>query len=227
MMRALIVGASPELREDAFYRDLLASAKFVVAADAAAEWCLAVGRAPDLAVGDFDSAEPGAPERLRASGIEVVEYRVDKDDSDLDLAVTAARARGCDSITLTACMGGRLDHTLASLGTLVRAGGGATADLQEPSFAAWTVGGSSSHAIELATHPGSLFSVFALGAATDVAVRGGMFLLNAASLPTLSSLGLSNVAASPRVSVSVADGVLVVLIQVAVGERRPARICAQ
>lgn len=225
-MHALVAGASPEPEGEAFYREKLAGADFVVAADAGGEWCMSLGRIPDLTVGDFDSAAPGALRRLRSAGIDVAEYPAEKDESDLDLAVAAAIARGADSVTLTACSGGRLDHTLASVGSLLRAGGDGTADLQEPSFAAWTVGAGEGAGIELESERGSVFSVFAIGEARGVAITGGMFPLTAAPLPSLSSLGLSNVVSASRIIVSAATGTLVVIVQVTPGHPRPVLISA-
>lgn len=223
-MRALIAGASPEPGGEAFYRQALAGADFVVAADAGGEWCVSLGRIPDLVVGDFDSAAPGAPQRLRAAGIEVTEFSVEKDESDLELAVAAALARGAGSLTLTACSGGRLDHTLASVGSLTRAGRSGTADLQEPSFAAWTVAGDQGAGIELQTRPGTTFSVLAVGEARGVSITGGLFPLVAAALPSLSSLGLSNIASGPTIMVSAEVGTLVVIVQVRPGHARPTLI---
>ncbi len=225
-MHALIVGASPEPEDLSFYRALLAGAGFVVAADAGAEWCVAVGRAPDLAVGDFDSSEPGAPERLRELGIEVVEHPAAKDRSDLDLAVTAAIAAGAASLTLTACFGRRLDHTIASLGSLLRASEPTMADWQEPSLAAWAFEAPARPGIALSIEPGSTVSVFAIGTAWGVTVGGGRFALRDATLEALSSRGLSNVASGPRFSVSATRGCVVVIADVAGAEPRPALIPA-
>lgn len=221
-MLALIVGASPQPGGSRFYTDLLARADLVVAADAGAEWCVGLGRVPHLAVGDFDSAAPGAAARLRAAGARVLEHLAAKDDSDLDLAVSAALAQGASGITMCACSGGRLDHTLASVGTLLRAARSAAADLQEPSFAAWAVEGPSRPCLELSMGPGATFSVFAVGEASGVSVQGGVFPLEDETLPSLSSLGLSNVASQRRIAITVMAGSIVVIAQVSPGAERPA-----
>jgi thiamine pyrophosphokinase len=223
-MHALVVGASPEAGGAAFYRDLLVQAGLLVAADAGAEWCVALGRTPDLAVGDFDSAETGAPARLRSLGVEVQEHSAAKDASDLDLAVSAAIARGASRLTLTACFGGRLDHTLASLGSLMRASVGLAADVQEPSFAAWAFEAPARSGISLSVEPGGTLSVFSLGSAVGVTVRGGTFPLDDATLDPLSSRGLSNIASGTRFSVSASEGSVVVIASVAGSDLRPALI---
>jgi thiamine pyrophosphokinase len=226
MMDALVVGASPEAAGTAFYAGLLERADLVIAADAGAEWCVSLGRVPHLAIGDFDSSEPGAPARLRAAGVRVVEHPEHKDESDLDLAVAAAIAQGASRVTLCACFGGRLDHTLASVGTLVRAGARVAAEVQEPSFVAWAVDAPSRPKLRVAMEPGTTFSVFAIGEARGISVEGGEYPLEGAALSPLSSLGLSNVATLGEVSVTVTAGGVVVIARVMPGTSRPALIPA-
>jgi thiamine pyrophosphokinase len=223
-MDALVVGASPEAGGTSFYAGLLQEADLVIAADAGAEWCVALGRVPHLAIGDFDSSEPGAPERLRAVGARVVEHPAHKDESDLDLAVAAAIAQGASRVTLCACFGGRLDHTLASVGTLIRAGSAVAAEVQEPSFAAWGFEAPARAGLRLAMEPETTFSVFAVGVARGVAVRGGRYALADADLSPLASLGLSNVAEHREVTVTTESGGVVVIAQVVPGAPRPSLI---
>jgi len=208
---ALIVGAVPISDAEEFYRELLAGAAYVIACDAAGEWCLAAGRKPDLAIGDFDSAEPGAAERLAASGIEVVRVPAAKNESDLDLALGAARERGYTDVTLTAAYSQRLDHTLVAIGTMLRA-----VDLnprvEEPGFSAVLADSAVRPIVEFTIEPGTTVSVIAVVDSFGVTLGGLEYPLVNASLPLLSSLGLSNVASPEgRVRVEVAQGTLLVI----------------
>jgi thiamine pyrophosphokinase len=210
-MRALVVGAVPVPDNEAFYVALARTGDLVVAADAAAEWLLALGVRPDVAVGDFDSARPGAVERLETQGIPVVAFPAEKDETDLELAVAEARARGATGITLTAAFADRLDHTLAALGVLARA-----ADLlgeaREPHMTGWALDGSVRPSLEVRLPAGSLLSVFAiLGPVRGVSLDGLAYPLEHSMLEPLSGLGVSNVVSGPVVRVSVAEGTLVVL----------------
>lgn len=193
-----------------FYRRLVLEAELLVAADAAAEWCVSLGRDPDLAVGDFDSASPHAVERLEARGVPVSAFPEDKDASDLELAVDAARQRGARALTLTAAFSARIDHTLAAFGTLAAAAD-LDAEAREPGFAAWGLDGTSRPTLSLALAPGAVLSVLALGEARGVTLTGMRFPLREATLGPLSSLGISNVAQDAVVSVSLAEGRLVVV----------------
>lgn len=208
---ALIVGAAPAADAEDFYRQLLAEAAFVIACDAAGEWCVALGRTPDLAVGDFDSAEEGAAARLEALGCEVVLYPAAKDESDLDIALTQARARGFANVILTAAYSERLDHSLAAIGTLLRASDlGGT--IEEPDFTAYLAEATRSPVLEFTARPGATVSVLGLVHSTGVTLTGLVFPLVDATLPLLSSLGLSNVVGPAGVvRVALASGTVLVI----------------
>jgi thiamine pyrophosphokinase len=210
-MDALVVGAAPETGGEAFYRTLLAAAPLVIAADAGAEWSASLGRMPDVALGDFDSAAPGAAERLAAAGVDVRIFPVAKDASDLDLAVVEARARGAVDVVLTACTSQRLDHTLAALGALASAAD-LRASIDEPALAAWALEPPALSRLDLDGSAGALVSVFAVApTAEGVTLRGMRFPLDDARLEPLSSHGLSNELVGGPASVSVCSGRLLVL----------------
>lgn len=83
---------------------------FVIAADKGLDYALSVGILPDLAVGDFDSAERAVP-----VGVEVAKFPPEKDDSDALIAAKMALERGFDELRFLCALGGRLDHTFANL----------------------------------------------------------------------------------------------------------------
>jgi len=208
MTYTLVVGAAPVGGEDAFYRALLAEAAHVVAADAGGEWCVRLGRVPEVVIGDFDSAEAGATSRLAEAGIEVVQVAADKDETDLDLALDLALQRFGPPVTLTAAFTARLDHTLASLGTLLRAGEGASA--REAAWTAWLCTPGAPLTIEPAA--GAIVSVLAPGGAEGVRITGTRWTLDGTRLEMLSGLGVSNEAAGGPVMVESAVGALLVLV---------------
>ena len=91
----------------------------VVAADGGAHHAAHLGVRVDHWVGDGDSIDPGLLVELEASGVTVDRVRHDKDESDAELAVRAALARGADAIVLIGALGGpRVDHELANIGLL-------------------------------------------------------------------------------------------------------------
>jgi thiamine pyrophosphokinase len=93
----------------------LAAAPLVIAADSGVGHALALGLAVDLVIGDLDSAVPDHVARAAAAGARVDRFPADKDATDLELALDAARALGATSVTVLGIGGGRLDHLLANL----------------------------------------------------------------------------------------------------------------
>jgi thiamine pyrophosphokinase len=209
MTFTLVAGAAPLPDEDAFYRALVGEASFVVAADAAGEWCASLGRVPDVALGDFDSALPGARDRLAAMGAEVISFPREKDETDLELAIDVARRRFRGPIVLTAAYSGLLDHTLAALGALMRAGDGAS--VREPGWSGHLV--VPGHPLRVRVDRGTTFSVLAVGEAEGVDVSGAKWPLVGATLPPLSGRGVSNVTSGDELVASVREGALIVLIR--------------
>ncbi|MDO8916011.1 MAG: thiamine diphosphokinase [Coriobacteriia bacterium] len=207
---ALIVGAAPMPGHEAFYRRLLAECRLVVAADAAGEWCVSLGRIPDVTIGDFDSAATGAQQRLAELGSRVVCVPADKDESDLDLCAREARGLGASQMTFTAAFTERPDHTLVAFGTVLGAANlGAT--VREPDWTGWVVGGPGCETRSIALSHGETFSVISPEGATGVSVQGGRYPLENGTLRPLSSLGLSNVATGNEIIVSVTSGSVLVL----------------
>jgi thiamine pyrophosphokinase len=90
-------------------------ADLVVCVDGGARQALALGLRPDVVVGDMDSMEPALRERLEEEGVQLVGYPCRKDETDLELAVKYALAKGATELILLAALGGRIDHTLANL----------------------------------------------------------------------------------------------------------------
>ncbi len=209
-MIAMIVGAAPVAGSEALIAGLAKECQLVVAADAAGEWCISAGVVPDIAVGDFDSARPGAEKRLRGAGVRVLRFPAEKDESDLDLAVAAAREAGATRLVFSACTSARLDHTLAALGTVA-----ANADLhptvREPHLTAWAVTSTDDGCLALTLPAGTTVSVIAIGEASGVTLDGFMYPLADATLDPLSSRGISNVTTGDSSTVRVGSGTLLVV----------------
>lgn len=85
----------------------------IICADRGLDHALAAGLKPDIAVGDFDSAQ-----QLPPNGTRVIRAEPEKDDTDTILACETAIAEGCDEIRLYCALGGRIDHTIANIQTL-------------------------------------------------------------------------------------------------------------
>ena len=92
----------------------LEAAPNLVAADGGADQVLALGRQPDLAIGDFDSISAQALAALGAARLHNV---ATQEDTDFDKALAAIAA---PFVLAVGFSGARLDHTLAAMNTLLR-----------------------------------------------------------------------------------------------------------
>ncbi|MDY0340945.1 MAG: thiamine diphosphokinase, partial [Coriobacteriia bacterium] len=189
----LIVGAAPVPHHEQAYHRIVNAAESVVAADGGLDVCLGAGRMPDIVIGDFDSVSVGVLESVRDAGATIVRFPIEKDESDLDLALSYARNQGVSCVHFTAVSTGRLDHTLAALGTLLRSADLA-GRLEEPGLDGHALDALERPSLRLAARPGQVLSVFALDSTTRVSIAGVRYPLDNELLPVLSSLGLSNVA---------------------------------
>lgn len=177
---------------------------FVIAADAGLDRLASLHITPDLVVGDFDSLGC-VPE-----GSNVVRHPVEKDDTDMMLAVREGLARGYRQFVLYGGLGGRLDHTIANLQTLVF--------LARQGASGWLLGdGTAASAVRCGSlcfgpeHRGTV-SVFCAGAdAKGVDLEGLYYPLRSAVLTSGFPLGVSNRFTGVPARVSVREGELLVL----------------
>ncbi|MCC5893096.1 thiamine diphosphokinase [Exiguobacterium sp.] len=105
-MRVLIVAASPEA-----VPPLPNDIDYVIGVDGGYQTLLDHGITPNLVVGDFDSFEGTVPD-------EAVRYPSEKDVTDLEIALEAARGHGATEMLVYGALGGRLDMTLGNIGLL-------------------------------------------------------------------------------------------------------------
>ncbi len=112
-LRALVVASAP--LDDMMLLGVLAEAELVIAADGGAAPLLAVDCTPDLVVGDLDSLPTDALAELECREVPIERHPRDKDETDLELALEAARARGARELVILGALGARWDHSLANI----------------------------------------------------------------------------------------------------------------
>lgn len=116
-MRAVIVG-NGQLPTRGLRR-LLRQADLVVCADGGLRPMRALGIAPQVAIGDFDSASSSLLAWARRRGTRLQAHPREKDKTDSELAVQYALRAGANTIDLIGVLGGRLDHALTNIGLLI------------------------------------------------------------------------------------------------------------
>ncbi len=112
MKRCVIVGGA-DIRNYDRIKSRLREEDYMIFCDSGCRHMEALGRMPDLIVGDFDSSENP---HLEA---ETIVLPCVKDDTDTVFAVKEAVRRGFDDVLLIGVIGGRLDHTLGNVSILV------------------------------------------------------------------------------------------------------------
>lgn len=190
----------------------------VIAADGGARLADPLGMRLDLWVGDGDSLGAEAMARLADAGVPMERAATDKDESDTELAVFAALARGASRITILGGLGGpRFDHALANVGLLALDGlvgldvrlVGTSARVRllrapGPDGAPVTLG--------LDGHVGDTVSLLPSGGhATGVTTAGLHYPLRDEVLSDGHARGLSNIREEPSASVTARAGRLIVI----------------
>ncbi len=183
----------------------LPAADMVIAADEGFDNARDLGIHVDLLVGDLDSASPGAAHQAQA----VERHPVDKDETDLELALAAALNAGMESVTVIGTIGGRVDH---ALGNLLVVAADRWADLRIhlriDGTRAWVV----RDRVEVHGTVDDLVSLLAVGGqATGVTTTGLAWPLSNGVVEPGAGLGMSNRLASPTATVAVGTGTVLVL----------------
>ena len=182
----------------------------VVAADGGYDTATTLDVPVDVLVGDLDSVSAEGLAAARAAGTRIERHPVDKDRTDLALALDAVTADGPAEVVLIGGHGGRLDHLLANVALLAAPAYGALRITAMLGAAVVTV--LRDRRATLHGRPGELVSLLAMhGPAHGVTTTGLRFPLTAATLPVGSSLGVSNEFTGSDASVAVTDGVLLVV----------------
>ncbi len=208
-MRAIIF-ANGQLTYPDSIRALIQPDDLILCADGGTRHALALGLIPDLVIGDLDSLSHADRERLDALGVAIERHPVDKDETDLELALRAARELGAREVVVAAALGGRLDQEIANILLMAAP---AFADLNirlvEGPETAWIARD------RLVVHgrAGDTVSVLALSPQVHGLTyhRGLRWMLTDFTLPFGSTRGISNEMTEDMAEISLESGVLLVI----------------
>jgi thiamine pyrophosphokinase len=112
-----IIWANGELSPGLAVDEALAAAPgaLSVAADGGARHALALGLTPDVVIGDMDSLTEQELGRCADMGAILKRYPQEKDETDLELALTYVAEQGATWLRIIGGIGDRLDQTLANV----------------------------------------------------------------------------------------------------------------
>jgi thiamine pyrophosphokinase len=184
--------------------------RLIIAADGGIRHVYAHGLRPDLVVGDMDSASHDLLARAERDGAHIVRHPIDKDETDLELALLAAAARGCDPIRMLGALGNRLDQTLGNVYLLALPDlRGRDTRLIDGQQSAWVVR-PGVHAI--VGEPGDTLSLIPLaGEVMGVITEGLRYPLRRETLHFGPARGMSNVLIAPKAGISFSEGLLLIV----------------
>jgi thiamine pyrophosphokinase len=184
---------------------------FIIAADGGIDYLMKAGIKPNLVIGDFDSASS----RYSEYGFDTKTFPVQKDDTDMLLAIKEGLASGYKDFVIYGGTGGRFDHTLANLqclGYLVN--NGANGRLVGSNGGFITMIKDSSITFEAKEYKiGTKISVFAFGGeAIGVTEKGLKYTLDNATIKCDFPIGVSNEFIGEDVYIKVDDGILMIYV---------------
>ncbi|MBW1710689.1 MAG: thiamine diphosphokinase [Deltaproteobacteria bacterium] len=208
----VVIFANGELNYPQNAIDIITPDDLLIAADGGARHCLDLGVVPDFVVGDLDSLQPFEIKALKKSGAEVVVYARKKNFTDLELAFSLAMDRGANEIIVLGGFGGRWDMTVSNLllATGRKFSGVSIRLIDGPQEATLIKDG------EQRTFQGSrgdVLSLIPLGRdVTGVTLSGLEYALSDQTIKAGSTLGISNVLAEDKATVTIEKGVLLCII---------------
>ncbi|MDO5042004.1 MAG: thiamine diphosphokinase [Slackia sp.] len=166
------------------------------------------GFSADFALGDFDSLG------YVPCDVPVERHPSMKDDSDTALALDWARLRGYSSVALYGVLGGRLDHTHASIAALVGAARlGTCAVAVGEGCVVCALSSAGCRVLELPAAESGTFSVFSFSdKACGVCETGAKYEVEDVELASDVTLGLSNEFVGRPVRIEVSSGDLIVYL---------------
>lgn len=204
MTTCALVGAADFNAEQFCEMDAAGAFDCVIAVDAGFAHLEAVGRVPDIVVGDFDSLG------YVPKGVRTARFSPHKDQSDMELAVARAKSMRHEALYVFGGLGGRLDHTLANMQVLAGASEqGLSVCAIDAASAVFFVTGPD--VFEAEAREGGTVSVFALNDRVEgLFERGLLWELDDVTLTNRTSQGLSNELTGEPVLIGVDAGTIAV-----------------
>lgn len=183
---------------------------FCICADGGYDYALLSGITPDLVVGDFDSSDKKFEDINFEKSTETILVPVEKDDTDLQLALKLAIERGSTEIAVVGGIGGRVDHTIGNIQNLVH--------YSREDIEIYLVDPNQYLTVH---HPGQrtysgekgqTFSAFAFTPeVTGVTYEGAYYPLENHTLTNTFPLGISNHFVDEKITVTTKEGILIVV----------------
>ena len=201
--------------DTAWGREALRSADLVICADGGGNAAIASGRLPDVLIGDMDSITRENLAHCKASGVEIIDYPKEKDETDLELALHYAcrkvQAGDAEEIILYGALGDRIDHVLGNIALMLfYAQQGIKIRARDDKQELWIISGRE----EIRGRAGQELSLVILSSQAVVSTEGLYYPLHQSLLKQTTPRGISNVLTGEKAVVQVDEGwVMAVLLE--------------
>ena len=183
MRRCVIVCGADILRPETL-RGYFREGDYFIYCDSGLRHEAALGRAPDLIVGDFDSHP--RPD----TDVETIVLPHVKDDTDSFFAAKEALRRGFDEFLILGALGARIDHSLGNLAILLMLDSAGRHAVIADDYSESEIVSRSAAEVPDSFEYFSLLNIS--GLARDVCVEGAKFPLRGAEISCEYPLGVSN-----------------------------------
>ena len=202
MKRCIIVGGVAINNYDAV-KKYLSPDDFYIYCDCGLNHAEALGYAPDLVIGDFDS-------HTKPEGDNVIVLPVVKDDTDTIFAVKEALRRGYSDFILVGVTGGKLDHTLGNVYALMmlKSHGAEAKIVDDYSVIELISAGEVKHIVK----GWKFFSLLNIsGTARGITITGAKYNLYDAEITSEYQYGISNEVSGEEAIITLKEGVLLLV----------------
>lgn len=197
------IKATPQLQK------IVQEAELVIAADGGLRHAEPLGLTPELIVGDFDSVSD--EDLVKYADVPREQYPTNKNELDLELALSQALEQGADELLLLGTLGGRFDQSLAAVFIAARHADKARLSLHTGWEDLYILPGPTT--MQLETDPQKRFSLLSLCQASTVSVEGAKYNLEQKTLEFGVGLGVSNETLETPLTVTVHSGLLALILE--------------
>jgi thiamine pyrophosphokinase len=115
MKNRAVIFTNGEIEDTGFIKRVIEPDDFLISADGGMKHLRKLNLVPNLLIGDLDSVSSEEVSTLKERGVEIQPFPVEKNETDLELALLEAARRGFKTIFMFGALGGRLDQTLTNL----------------------------------------------------------------------------------------------------------------
>ena len=214
MLKRAVIFANGVLYNAGKIKEQIVSSDFLLAVDGGHNHMKSLGLVPNLVIGDLDSIQKTEFDQLHNSGVEILQFPSEKDETDLELALRETATRGYFNILIVASLGGRLDQTLGNLSLLKTPFlANSLIKMDDGSEEVWDLKKSTyPEGLQINGEIGDVVSLLSFGSvAKGIITEGLKYPLAGEKLLPYQTRGISNEMTGGRAKVSLSEGELIVI----------------